>query len=335
MDPVTHTLTGFALSRAGLNKWTSYSVPILLLAANAPDIDLVAGAWGRPSYLEHHRTFTHSVMAMPILAALTVLVVRLFARRKFSYKWAWLAAMTGVSSHLALDWLNEYGVQLFLPFSHRWWRLDCANLVDIWIWAALAFAAAAPLFSRLVSSEIGAKQNPNSGRAAAVLALCFVGLYAYGRTVLHDRAVAVLDSRTYRGAAPTSVAALPDEANPFTWHGVIETNSFYELADVNLLGAFDPDDGRVFYRPQPSPEEFTAERLARKTDAFHQLLRFAQYPFWRFTPVDKGIRVEVMDLRFGAPPHPRFLASAIVTMDGRIMNPDFNYDPPADGAAAR
>jgi inner membrane protein len=335
MDPVTHTLTGFALSRAGLKRWTPYSVPIMLLAANAPDIDLIAGAWGRPAYLENHRTITHSIIAVPILAAMTALLVRLFARKQFSFKWAWFAAMIGVASHLALDWLNEYGVRLLAPFSNKWWRLDSANLVDIWIWAALASAAAAPFLSRLVSSEIGARKNPNSGRAAAILALCFIGLYAYGRSVLHDRAVAILDSRMYRDAAPTSVAALPDEVNPFVWHGVVETQSFYELADVNLLGSFDPDEGRVFYRPQPTPEELTAERLAQSTDAFHQLLRFAQYPLWRFTPVEKGIRVEVMDLRFGAPPNPRFLASAIVTLDGRIMNPDFSYDPPPDGSATR
>jgi len=335
MDPLTHTLTGFALSRAGLKKWTPYSVPILLLAANAPDIDLVTGAWGRPAYLEHHRTITHSIVAMPFLAVITVLAVRLFARKQFSFKWAWLAAMAGIATHLALDWLNEYGVRLFLPFSDRWWRLDSASLVDIWMWAALALAAAAPFLSRLVGSEIGAKANPNAGRVAAVAALCFIAIYAYGRTVLHDRAIATLDSRLYHGAAPASVIAMPDEVNPLTWHGVVETSSFYELADINLLGTFDPDDGRIFYRPQPNAEELAAERLARKTDAFHQLLRFAQYPLWRFTPVNNGIRVEVMDLRFGAPPHPRFLASAIVTLDGRIMDPDFHYDPPADSASPR
>src|ERR1043165_1620564 len=40
MDPLTHTATGLFLSRAGLNRWTPLATPILLLAANAPDIDI-------------------------------------------------------------------------------------------------------------------------------------------------------------------------------------------------------------------------------------------------------------------------------------------------------
>jgi hypothetical protein len=40
-----------------------------------------------------------------------------------------------------------------------------------------------------------------------------------------------------------------------------------------------------------------------------------------------GIRVEVSDLRFGAPPHPGFVARAIVDQTGRVLESGFSYRP--------
>ena len=39
MDNITHSLTGLMLSRAGLNRISPEATWVLLLAANAPDID--------------------------------------------------------------------------------------------------------------------------------------------------------------------------------------------------------------------------------------------------------------------------------------------------------
>ncbi len=41
MDPLTHSATGIFLGRAGLNRFCEQAPWILLLAANAPDIDIV------------------------------------------------------------------------------------------------------------------------------------------------------------------------------------------------------------------------------------------------------------------------------------------------------
>ena len=51
MDQFTHTATGLFLSRAGLNRATPYAAPILMLAANAPDADIVSLAGGSLNYL--------------------------------------------------------------------------------------------------------------------------------------------------------------------------------------------------------------------------------------------------------------------------------------------
>ena len=60
MDNLTHTLTGLALSRAGLSRWYARPTLVLMLAANIPDIDIVTIAGGPFNYFQYHRGVTHS-----------------------------------------------------------------------------------------------------------------------------------------------------------------------------------------------------------------------------------------------------------------------------------
>ena len=140
MDPLTHTAIGLFLSRAGLNRWTPLAAPILILAANAPDIDIVSAAGGALGYLHYHRHLTHSLAAMPVMALLPVLLVRVAGRKPIRWVGAFCASMVAVASHLLLDLTNSYGIRLFLPFSSKWLRLDLTNVVDLWIWARGAIA---------------------------------------------------------------------------------------------------------------------------------------------------------------------------------------------------
>ena len=331
MDPLTHTLTGLTLGRAGLNRVSAYATPILLLAASAPDIDVITLLWGETNYLHWHRHLTHSFVLLPLLALLPVLVVRLFARKPFLWRRSYLVSLAGIATHPLLDWMNPYGIRFLLPFSKDWYRLDITNLADLWIWGVLIIAALAPLLGKLVSSEIGAR--PGSGRGFAIAGLCFLALYPWGRYLLHERALTLLDSVLYEGTAPVRVAAVPQAFSPFSWTGLVETSQLYSVHEINLLGQFDPTSGHTLYKPELSPQDTAAAAAARTTESFRVFLEFAQYPYWRFTPADHpqdAIRVECMDLRFGAPPHPRFVASAVVDRAGRVLESTFTFEPPAD-----
>jgi inner membrane protein len=328
MDPITHTLTGLAMSRAGLKRVAPYATPVLLLAAVAPDLDLLVAPFGSLAYLHWHRHLTHTFAAAPVLAILPVLVVGLLARKRFDWKRAYLLSLAAVLLHVLMDWLAPYGTRFLLPFSANWYRLDTVALPDAWILTVFLVAALAPALSRLVSSEIGARAS--TGRGWAIFALCFLALFSFGRWVLHERAVAVLDARLYGGSAPLRVAAIPGPFNPFRWTGLVETPEFYSLYDVNLLDEFNPAEGQILYKPEPSPLEAAAARAAERTEAFRVFLDFSAYPYWRFSAVEKpadSIRVEVMDLRFGSPGHPQFVASAIVDSGGRVLESDFSFQP--------
>ena len=47
MDPVCHSLAGLTMGQAGLRRRTPLALPTLVLAANAPDIDVVTMATDR------------------------------------------------------------------------------------------------------------------------------------------------------------------------------------------------------------------------------------------------------------------------------------------------
>jgi inner membrane protein len=318
MDNLTHTLTGVVMSRAGLDRCHPRSGLLLILAANAPDIDILAAFGGKLNYFMWHRGITHSIATAPLLALLPVLVVCAVSRSMRGWKAAYVLSLIGVASHLLLDWTNTYGVRLLLPFSPRWLRLDLNNIVDLWIWAVLLIAAVGPLLGRLVSSEIGAQ--PGSGRGLALFALAFLVVYDFGRFLIHQRAIETLNSRIYRGGAPIRVAAFPaGVVNPFEWSGWVERPELVMHFPMNLLAEFDPTaPDRVIYKPEPSP----AIEAARQAYPVQKFLEFAQFPLWRVVPVPEpegARRVEVRDWRFS------FTASAIVDQANRVLSASFQF----------
>ncbi|HYL78885.1 MAG TPA: metal-dependent hydrolase [Bryobacteraceae bacterium] len=317
MDNLTHTLTGLALSRAGLNRWYARPALVLITAANIPDIDFVTVVRGQLTYFAWHRGLTHSFLLMPLMAMLPVLLACAIGRSMRGWKAAYVLSLIGVASHLLLDWTNTYGVRFLLPFSRHWFRLDLNGLSDLWIWGVLLIAVVAPLLGRLVSSEIGAK--PGSGRGVAWFALIFFVVYDFGRYLTHQRAVETLNAHVYQGVPPIRAAAFPaSAANPFIWTGWIERPEFAMRFSMNLLADFDPGSGRIFYQPEPSP----VLDVARQTDAVRIFLDFAQYPVWRVTPLadpEGAQKVEVRDWRFP------FTATATIDRANRILTSSFHY----------
>jgi len=323
MDQLTHSAIGLFLGRAGLNRYSDQAPWILVLAANAPDIDIVTLLGGQLNYLNYHRHLTHSLVAMPVMALLPVLVVRLFTRKNFRWLGAYAISLVAVASHLLLDWTNVYGIRLLLPFSARWFRLDVTSVVDLWIWAVLLLALLGPLLVRLVNSEIGARTN-TAGRGFAVFALLFLLLYTVGRSALHARAVAALESRIYNGVAPSRVAALPGPVNPLVWRGLVETRESYSVQDFSPLEEFDPSRSTVYYKAEPGD----AIQAANRTPVFRDFFRFSQFPLERALPLadpEGGTRVEAMDMRFGSPAQPGFVAAAIVNNRAQVVRSWFSF----------
>jgi inner membrane protein len=321
MDNVTHSLTGLMMSRAGLDRGVPRTALLMILAANAPDIDCISWAGGTLTYLDYHRGITHGLAMAPFVALLPWLVVKYLGKSALGV-WEFFAATLGVISHLLLDYTNVYGIRMLKPFSDRWIRLDITDVVDLWILLALLTALAAPALVKLVSDEIGGKKAPPPRRGWAWFALALVLAYESGRYAMHSRALAMLDSHLYGDQAPRRISAVPDRINPLYWRGIVEGEDFVINVPVDVTGEIDDHAGRTDYPAIASP----AIDLAKSTRAFQVFGSFNQLPFWRLSPTPDGMRVELIDMRFGTPTAPRFMATADVEQ-GRVTKSEFGFGP--------
>jgi inner membrane protein len=152
VDNLTHSLVGAALSRAGLDKRTPLATATLVVAANAPDLDVFSYVGGPYFALSFRRGVTHGVPALVVLpwvvAGLMLGWDRWVRRRRdpdappAAYGGLLLIAAIGVLTHPALDWLNIYGMRWWLPFDGRWSYGDSLFIIDPWLWLLLGAAVA-------------------------------------------------------------------------------------------------------------------------------------------------------------------------------------------------
>ena len=177
MDNLTHTLFAVTLGRTPLGRAGRGTLTALVLASNAPDVDIVAAANGGSAYLRWHRGPTHGPLGVLGLAALTAVIVwtlQSYAdrRRKLrseppereasaSFGMLFAVSVVAVLGHILMDFPTSYGTRLLSPFSWHWFAADLMPIVDIYLIAALA---AGLLFGQ--TSESSRRRN-----AAIVLAL--------------------------------------------------------------------------------------------------------------------------------------------------------------------
>jgi inner membrane protein len=312
MDVATHALAGFALARAGVARWIPAAVPLVMLGAVAPDIDIVARFAGPEAYLDWRRTVTHSWALSPLLALAVAAAVRLF--RPLRWATAWFAAWLGIASHILLDAVTLRGVAWLWPVSRSWFGTDWTVTGDPWPGLILSLAVIAPFLSGLVSGEIGGRRSPGVGWAAVTLA--GAALYLGYRAQLHGEAMAALDSRVYEGRPPVRVAAIADAWNPYQWSGLVDDGRAVRSLSVNLRREFDPEDASVFY----APENLGAVEAAKRSPLYRRLSPHVSWPRWQAIAFGDGVEVRLEELRLG------FEATFLVNESGLVI--EERFEPP-------
>jgi inner membrane protein len=150
MDNLTHTLVGLTAAKAGLERLSPGATAVCLVAANAPDADIVAAFGGSWFYLKHHRGITHSIVGTLAIALLIPLlcyagdriVARLRGRAPRVRPGGLIIASLLVSAtHPLMDWTNNYGVRPLLPWDGSWFYGDLVFIVDPWLWLSLGGAS--------------------------------------------------------------------------------------------------------------------------------------------------------------------------------------------------
>src|SRR3989442_3149942 len=81
MDPVTHGLSSYALSRACFPRAPRLAVAAIVLVGTLADLDYLSSLFGPTAFLAAHRTFTHSLAGTLLIAALVAGIYVLLGRR--------------------------------------------------------------------------------------------------------------------------------------------------------------------------------------------------------------------------------------------------------------
>lgn len=307
MDPITHTLVGVALGTAGLRRHTPLATGTLILAANAPDIDVFSYASGPYAALAFRRGWTHGPLAwvlLPLAVAGLVLAYDRLVRARRGGERAragpvlGLAAL-GVATHPLLDWLNNYGIRWLMPFDRRWYYGDTLFIVDLWVWLALggALFLAHSRKGLALLAALGARGRA-AGEWAARIALGAVALYIFALVVADAAAQReVLRSAAEGGIEPVqAVMVSPVPLDPLGGQVVVASPTDYYLGDFHWLRR-----PRVRLSLEGLPRRAGSpgpiEAAARTPDAA-RYLSWSRFPFIRAEPHLGGYRVHLGDARY-------------------------------------
>jgi inner membrane protein len=337
MEPITHFLTGACIGRAGLNRRTAYATLAAVLAAEAADLDVLWGFAGPVEELKHHRGITHTLIAVPFVAAAAVgatwiwhqWVKRRRVRRAKAlpplepgapmrpqsqpvrWLWAYLAALIAALSHILLDWTNNYGVRPFFPFNPRWYAGSFVFIAEPVLWMLLSAALIIPGILGLAEREISSKRTPFRGRGWAIFALSSMFLLWCLRYAEHAQAVGLILNNPITTDPVDRIAAEPYPWNPFRWHVIVETHNYYQFAEVNSRTDdvdSDPQTDQLF-----KPPDTPAVEAAKQTELGKVYLDWGSWAVAqdigqiqvvgidppRLPPGRMWTTVEFTDLRFG------------------------------------
>ena len=332
MDNLTHSLFGATLARTRLARAGRGTMTALILASNAPDIDIVTTAGGAVKYLQWHRGMTHGPLGVVVLGVVAAGLVSIglpHVDRRWPPKnpepyapFGMLVAvsMIGVFLHVLMDLPTSYGTRLLSPFDWHWFAVDWMPIVDIYLLLALVIG--------LLGTPTAAQKR---AKATVVLLLMAVN---YGvRGAAHHQALDVapklfgptlpapcdpppsthlLDSWP-RAAMPSNpppgrrclveIVAMPSFTSPFAWRIIAQMSNAYEIHDIDLLEKRfrDPDANAAPWRTTLRyPNVWTpAVTTAAATHLGQVYLGFSRMPAARSAVDSQGLTtVRWTDMRF-------------------------------------
>jgi inner membrane protein len=235
MDSITHIFLGGAIAHsilparkghAALVGWRSAFL-LGALAATFPDFDVFLRTGNTITDHALHRSFMHSFLLVPLLAAISAAPFLALKRFRPAWKSLLLAAFLATLSHPLLDTLTSYGTQLLWPFSHHRFALDVIAVVDL------------PYTILLILGLIIAwrKHNPRLSRITLALAALYLAFAFLQHHRAQNAQQQILALRGHAHAINPRV--LPEIGAPLNYRSIyILNNRIY--ADALRIPLFAP-----------------------------------------------------------------------------------------------
>lgn len=307
---MTHALTGAVISNLGFKQRLPTATFTLVTASVLPDLDWASRFFGIASYLRYHRTFTHSLLGIVLLATVLAVVVKIFFRRA-GFGTTFLLSLFAGLFHLLMDLINPYGTQILYPFLPDRYAWNWVTVVDPFITIPLALSLVLVRFVRLKAVE------------TAAITLGFVILFISAKGICHQIALKQLDRMNPSGQHTVKAVVYPEIFSPFAWKGVLETEESYRIAIVNITSS----EGATV-RDYPKLRESRFAGLARKSPLVQTYLRFARHPLLYCQEVDGYHFVSWQDLAYGLRGKRGMVVEIVLDDEGEILHERFSFVDP-------
>jgi inner membrane protein len=299
VDNLTHTLTGVALARLGLDKKVEGATLTLALACNLPDIDIVTGFAGSAAYLEHHRAITHAFPASPFLAAGLALVLSKWPRSRRTFRPTFFLAWLGICVHIVEDLWTSYGTRALLPFDSRWYSWDWIFIVDPTLLILLAAACFGPSLLK----------RPVASRWAVAAVLGYIGLRA------GTHSLALGQAQSLAGSEFTLVRAFPDPIALNRWRFLASNHTTFASGAVQAIGT-----SRTKVAVARAQPDTLVSRIARESRMARVFLDFSAFPRLETRKDGNVTTIVWRDMRFADRRADGFLCEVKVDPTGKIVS---------------
>ena len=335
MDPITHVAVGGLLSQLLPGPSPGWSAVAGMFFTLLPDCDYFFIFSDRLAFIRHHRAFSHSLAALPLVALLAAGVAWVLGGPRWFQPIFFLGLAVLASHLLVLDLATSYGTQLLFPFSRKRFALDWLFIIDPYLTVLLlAGAVVVPI--------------PGWGHRAGLAFLAAAGGYLLLCGCYHRQALALarqvfhpstanpgpLSAPSHPGktgslaAGSLRVAALPQPYSCRRWlllasNGREVAQALVQLPYLAPLGLWRPPappavtrlplDCRAPAEVYPAPQDLRLQVFSglvmpeldldpEAREIRDHYLEFARFPLLhRVQVLEDGLALEWLDLRFSVP----------------------------------
>ncbi|WP_447642688.1 MULTISPECIES: metal-dependent hydrolase [Chitinophagaceae] len=263
MDSVTHIVLGACMGKVLLPEKLGKKALVLgAIAHSIPDIDIISTFFNSQTQdLVLHRAISHSLFMAMIFALLFTAFTYTRNKRKIKFRRLFFPFLILVSLHDLLDTCNNYGTELFAPFSSERFSFHLLYVADP-LFTIVPLIVAILLFVKK-SSWINAKKAAVLG----ILAPClYVSIVGWGKI------------RTEQALAQSPPIAnahfellTPTPFNGFLWYGIFTTDS---TVYTTYRSTWDQSDTQPRYAAFPRNERLLAKYMNEQDT--QNLLEFSQ-----------------------------------------------------------
>ncbi|KTC77119.1 metal-dependent hydrolase [Legionella brunensis] len=221
MDPITQGALGAACAQVVLHKQDKYNAWIVGgLAGMAADLDVLINSSKDPLlFFFYHRHFTHSLMFIPIGAALVTLFLTLFKRFRQHKRLTFLAALIGYGTHGLLDTCTNYGTVLYWPFTNTRVHWDLISIIDPFF--------TFPLVLGLVWTKV------HDSRKGVAIGLILASFFLLVNSFQHYRAIEAVQTFAEKNHLKLEkLRVFPKMSSSITWRGVSLINNYFLAFNV-------------------------------------------------------------------------------------------------------